>query len=111
MVQDKQIIFKCKKKSNFIVFTSKNKKYCLGQYCTHASYLHKLILKSIYITQDTAITFTLPTAAPHIVNSLSDTEVPYSGILTFTLPKPHHPPISEDWGQPDEPNYPIIPSM
>jgi hypothetical protein len=57
-------------------------------------------LKSIYITQDTGITFTLPTAAPHIVNSLSDTEVPDSGILIFTLPKHHHPSItsSEDWG-------------
>ena len=35
-----------------------------------------VILKSIYITQDTAKTFILPTAAPHIVNSLSDIEVP-----------------------------------
>jgi hypothetical protein len=60
----------------------------------------RLTLKSIYIKQDTAITFTLPTAAPHIEHLLSETEVPYSRIFIFTLPKYHHPSItsSEDWG-------------
>jgi hypothetical protein len=57
----------------------------------------RLILKSIYITQDITITFTLPT---HIVNYLSDTEVTYYGIIIFTLPKPPNPSItsSEDCG-------------
>ena len=59
----------------------------------------RFILKYIYTTQDTAITFTLPNATPHIVNSLSDKEVPYSGILIFTLPE-YHPSVtsSKEWG-------------
>ena len=45
-------------------------------------------------TQDTAITFILSTSTPHIVNYLSDTEVSYSQISIFTMPKLHHPSIT-----------------
>jgi hypothetical protein len=46
------------------------------------------------ITQVTVVTVPLTTGAAHIVRSLSDVEVPYSGILIFTLPKHHHPSIT-----------------
>lgn len=56
------------------------------------------ILKSIYITQDTAITFTLPTA------SHREFSIRYRGTILWNsyvhIAKPHHPSISssEDWG-------------
>jgi hypothetical protein len=61
---------------------------------------------SPHTIQDPAITFTLLTDTPHIVNSLSDTEVPYSGIRIFTLTKHYYPLITRS--QPDEPNYPVV---